>query len=237
MVKIMEITPSEVKYLRIDMQDGPLFVEKKENIRMILYKNGQKELFEPVKAAPSQYGDSIFMKNNGYVTGQVERLAGNEVRFRTAGFKGGPLYSIPLADVDRIHFAGDSVFYPPKTVAVPAEGTAAAVAAPGIKKPKELQIIKEGKHYSYKQKALSEKELHKLLLDSGDPVIADLVKSARKVKRKEVTFMICTFAGPTLLVFWPLFVVSEPGFVVAWLVTRKFRMDKNREAVALYNAR
>ncbi|MCW3104793.1 MAG: hypothetical protein JWO09_3233 [Bacteroidetes bacterium] len=234
-VKITEITPAEVKYLRMDMQDGPLFVEKREEIRMIIYKNGQKEFFELPKEAPQPYGDSIFMKGNTFVTGQVEKLGRDEVRFRKASFKDGPVYSIPLANVERIHFAGDSVFYPSKEI-VPAESIAAVAAAPGIKKPKELQITKEGRHYSYNQKKLTEKELHALLLGSGSPVIAELVKSAQKVKRKEVVFMICTFAGPTLLVFWPLFVVAEPGFVVAWLGIRKFRMDKNRDAVVLYNA-
>jgi hypothetical protein len=235
-VKVTEITPAEVKYRRLDMPDGPLFVERKEEIRMIIYKNGQTEIFELPKEAVAMGNDSIFMKNNEYVAGKVEKLTREEVRFHKAGFKNGPVYSMPMANVERIRFANDSVFHPLKDL-VRMDSIPVTVAAPVVmQKPKELLITKEGRHYFYNKNQLTEKELHLQLLSSKNPVITQLVNDAKKVKKKEVVFMICTFAGPTLLVVWPVFVAAEPGFVITWLMIRKYRQDRNKEAVALYNA-
>ena len=50
LVKILEITPSEVKYKRQDMLDGPVYTELKNDITMVKYANGLKEefAFQPV---------------------------------------------------------------------------------------------------------------------------------------------------------------------------------------------
>jgi hypothetical protein len=47
--KILEISPTEVKYKRFEFQDGPLYTELKSNIKMIIYSNGVKEHFGPEK--------------------------------------------------------------------------------------------------------------------------------------------------------------------------------------------
>lgn len=47
--KILEITPTEIKYKKFDFQDGPLYTEKKSDIKMVVYANGMKEVFEEQK--------------------------------------------------------------------------------------------------------------------------------------------------------------------------------------------
>lgn len=42
--KILEVSKSEVKYKRLTNLDGPAFTEKKANIFMIKYENGEKEV-------------------------------------------------------------------------------------------------------------------------------------------------------------------------------------------------
>jgi hypothetical protein len=49
-VKITEISPTEIKYKRFDFQDGPLYTESKNDIKMIIYANGLRETFAPVVA-------------------------------------------------------------------------------------------------------------------------------------------------------------------------------------------
>jgi hypothetical protein len=52
-VKIVEITPSEVKYRRFDNPDGPLVSVWKTDVFMVRYANGTKEVFsKPAAAAP-----------------------------------------------------------------------------------------------------------------------------------------------------------------------------------------
>ena len=60
-VKVMEITPAEVKFHRTDNPDGPLISVWKSDVFMIRYANGTKEVFNtvpvyalaPPKAAPA----------------------------------------------------------------------------------------------------------------------------------------------------------------------------------------
>lgn len=59
-IKLTEINPDNLKYKRFDYQDGPLFTIPKEEVKLIIYQNGKKELFENyipppiVKAAPGE---------------------------------------------------------------------------------------------------------------------------------------------------------------------------------------
>ncbi len=46
LVKVLEITPNDVKYKKCDSPDGPLYVAKKADVFMITYANGTKELFK-----------------------------------------------------------------------------------------------------------------------------------------------------------------------------------------------
>jgi hypothetical protein len=44
--KVMEINPVEVKYKKFNFSDGPLYIDRKETIRLIKFANGMKEEFE-----------------------------------------------------------------------------------------------------------------------------------------------------------------------------------------------
>jgi hypothetical protein len=64
-VKIIEITPTEVKYRRTDNPDGPLITVWKSEVFMIRYANGSKDVFgnslttvpAPTAPAPAKPGD------------------------------------------------------------------------------------------------------------------------------------------------------------------------------------
>ncbi len=58
--KVLEISPTEVKYKKFNLPDGPTYIDKKSDIRMIIYSNGTKELFEaetPKKTVPDPEND------------------------------------------------------------------------------------------------------------------------------------------------------------------------------------
>ncbi|MBA2612298.1 MAG: DUF4190 domain-containing protein [Bacteroidetes bacterium] len=44
--KVLEITPTEIKYQKCGVTDGPLYVVKKTDVFMIKYVNGTKEVFK-----------------------------------------------------------------------------------------------------------------------------------------------------------------------------------------------
>ena len=52
LVKVLEITPTEVKYRRADNPDGPLISVWRSDVFMIRYANGSREMFGTGAAAP-----------------------------------------------------------------------------------------------------------------------------------------------------------------------------------------
>lgn len=59
--KVLEISPTEVKYKRFDFQDGPMYIEIKSNLDKIIYSNGVKEIFtSPSNATTNQ----VIINNN-----------------------------------------------------------------------------------------------------------------------------------------------------------------------------
>lgn len=52
--KIIEITPSEIKYKKFSFQDGPTYVESKSEIQYIKYSTGLKEQFSEEKPKPQE---------------------------------------------------------------------------------------------------------------------------------------------------------------------------------------
>lgn len=47
--KILEISPTEIRYKKFEFQDGPTYIEIKSTVQMIRYSNGMKETFGEVK--------------------------------------------------------------------------------------------------------------------------------------------------------------------------------------------
>jgi hypothetical protein len=64
MVKIYEISPTEVKYKKCDMQDGPLYIVKKADVFMINFANGTKEVFNTTDAGTNSNSNDTGNKNN-----------------------------------------------------------------------------------------------------------------------------------------------------------------------------
>ncbi|WP_400193169.1 hypothetical protein [Hymenobacter sp. B81] len=60
-VKVLEVTPTEIRYKRTDNPDGPLFVVPRAEVFMIKYANGTKDLITPpaVGAAAPAPGKAV----------------------------------------------------------------------------------------------------------------------------------------------------------------------------------
>ncbi len=67
--KILEINPTEIKYKRVDNIDGPLYIINKSEVKMIVYVNGMKELFEEKPIAKTAISIS---NNDDYVQKKAE---------------------------------------------------------------------------------------------------------------------------------------------------------------------
>src|SRR6218665_214442 len=52
--KVTEITPTEIKYKKCDMPDGPVYVVRKSDVFMVRYANGEKEIFSAQKNTQPQ---------------------------------------------------------------------------------------------------------------------------------------------------------------------------------------
>ena len=61
--KILEVTPTEIKYKNFDNQQGPTFTTRKSDILMITYENGQREMISSSGGAFSSDDDRIWASN------------------------------------------------------------------------------------------------------------------------------------------------------------------------------
>lgn len=64
--KILEISPTEIKYKKFNFLDGPTYVEKKSEVKMVVYSNGLKEEF---KQEPAPKIEIKVPDNNDYYVG------------------------------------------------------------------------------------------------------------------------------------------------------------------------
>lgn len=72
--KILEINPSDIKYLLFDYQDGPTFIESNSDIRTIRYKNGALQTFPESIVSP--------VNNSFETTLQIRSLSSEEMRLQ-----------------------------------------------------------------------------------------------------------------------------------------------------------
>lgn len=63
--KVIEVSPTEVKYKSFDYIDGPIYTEQKANIFMIKYENGLKDVFADV---PEQKSAEPVNEGNSYIS-------------------------------------------------------------------------------------------------------------------------------------------------------------------------
>lgn len=52
-VKVLEVSPTEVKYKKSNNEDGPVFVEKRSNLYSVKFKNGEVQTFND-KSEPTE---------------------------------------------------------------------------------------------------------------------------------------------------------------------------------------
>lgn len=68
-VKVLEVSPTEVKYKKSNNEDGPVFIEKRSNLYSVKYKNGEVQTFndtqEPAETSSyySEYGQKKMFTN------------------------------------------------------------------------------------------------------------------------------------------------------------------------------
>lgn len=60
--KVLEINSTEVKYKKFNFQDGPVYVEEKLNIEIIIFSNGMKQTFEKQKPEPIKNEQPVYSK-------------------------------------------------------------------------------------------------------------------------------------------------------------------------------
>src|ERR1035437_3993689 len=96
--KVFEITQTDIKYKKPSNPDGPLYTISKENIAVIEYKNGSKDVFpyegQSQTAQPSQATDNTYSNNaapqvsNNYYGNQNPRPNINVVLGMGGGYGG-----------------------------------------------------------------------------------------------------------------------------------------------------
>jgi len=68
--KVIEITPAEIKYKKLDNLDGPLFTINKSDVFMIMYANGTKDIFNQPDKTINAENENTDM----YVQGKIDAV-------------------------------------------------------------------------------------------------------------------------------------------------------------------
>lgn len=69
--KVLEVTPTEVKYKKFDNQDGPIFSLLKSDVLMIRYQNGTRDIFNEDKRNETTTVQSVSGADL-YTQGQID---------------------------------------------------------------------------------------------------------------------------------------------------------------------
>ena len=78
--KVYEITQTEIKYKKPSNPDGPLYTISKEDIAVIEYKNGSKDVFQSqTQLVDNTYSSAAAPQVNNYYTNPVPRPSVNVV--------------------------------------------------------------------------------------------------------------------------------------------------------------
>jgi hypothetical protein len=86
--RILEVSKNEVKYKRWANQDGPAFSEKKSNIFMIKYENGDKDVIAHSSSASDSYAVSSGMNSvdpNEYIFEEPTPISHTYLKYTTKG--------------------------------------------------------------------------------------------------------------------------------------------------------
>lgn len=112
--RVKEINEKEIRYVRCDMPDGPLYVESKFKIKAINYKDGRKEMFA-INSVPHEAGkewqDScmIIIKKNGEII--KAKIMGSSATAIRYGFCDGTIgtYTASKSSISKIMLAGRNI--------------------------------------------------------------------------------------------------------------------------------
>jgi hypothetical protein len=86
--RILEVSKNEVKYKRWTNQDGPAFSEKKSNIFMIKYENGEKDMIAHSSSASESSAISSGMNSvdpNEYIFEEPTPISHTYLKYTTRG--------------------------------------------------------------------------------------------------------------------------------------------------------
>jgi hypothetical protein len=76
--KILEVSPSEIKYKKFNFLDGPTYIESRSGIDYVIYSNGLKEKMlvtaAPPKPAPADGGGSDYYDPNTQKSLHVDKM-------------------------------------------------------------------------------------------------------------------------------------------------------------------
>ena len=78
-VKVTEITPSEIKYKKCDFPTGPIYTSTKNEVFMVKYSNGSKDVFNEEKTTQTKnsVNNNDELRTNGFaIAGFVLSLLG-----------------------------------------------------------------------------------------------------------------------------------------------------------------
>jgi hypothetical protein len=71
---IVEVTTTEVKYKKLELSDGPVYIENKSSVALIRYKNGFIDVFKEVKTLP----EPVKKEEDDYVQDRKNTRNGND---------------------------------------------------------------------------------------------------------------------------------------------------------------
>ncbi len=92
--KILEVEENDIKYKKFEFLDGPTYTMSKSDIYMIIYKNGQKEIFEK---KPELVSNTNLKENNTSTT--VSGSTANATQSKTASEFTIKKFSFGLSDL------------------------------------------------------------------------------------------------------------------------------------------
>jgi hypothetical protein len=128
--------------------------------------------------------DTIWMKNGSIVPAVVQEISPEEVRYKRFGLEDGPLYIERKSAIVAIRYRNGlkEIFGKP---VVPQQDDYVAVPAKPVK-PVSTDIIMVGPNMVYKEKRISESDMHTMMLVTGDQKLRTMVYRAQESKGLQV---------------------------------------------------
>lgn len=102
--KILEISPTEIRYKKFDFQDGPTYIEIKSKVQMIRFANGMKEIFEEEKVRTeikiAEAKDDYIVKETP-VSNKIDQWGQNKFRHKNHMYNEREIQNVLLKTNDK----------------------------------------------------------------------------------------------------------------------------------------